>query len=72
MMPSRRLWHRLYLRMPPGRPTPWAGRLLWPVTLLLGVGGSLACADLGGKPPLPSGIPDPQSIQTPGGARQMY
>ncbi len=68
MMSSRRLRHRL------GLPSNTLGRwsLLRPVLLLLGVGGGLACADLGGKPPLPSGIPDPRSIQTAAGARQMY
>ncbi len=51
-----------------GRPHPdMRGGLV-----LLALAGLLGCADLGGKPPLPSGVPDQQSLKTVAGARAMY
>ena len=55
---------------------PAAARIVRTGRLLLAVGGSLSglvgCADLGGKLPLPSGIPDQQALKTVAGALGAY
>ncbi len=39
---------------------------------VLGSAGLIGCTDLAGKPPLPSGVPNQQSVHTVAGARQAY
>jgi len=60
------------LGTPEGRSPRVMGAGLALLTLGGLLGGLLGCADLGGKPPLPSGVPDQQSLKTVAGARATY